>query len=154
MNRKPRVLISQCLLGIDCRYDGCCAQYPGLDALTALCELIPVCPEQLGGLTTPRDPAERKDGRVLTRMGADVTHAFERGAGQACRLAEWFGAEYALLKARSPSCGAGEIYDGSFTGKRTQGDGVTVQRLKAMGVRVYNETQLHSLIEQLEGDKR
>ena len=149
---RPAVLISLCLMGIECRYDGGSnAIDPG--RLGALCQLIPVCPEQLGGLPTPRTPSERLNGRVVTRDGADVTAAFERGADQACRLADIFGARLALLKARSPSCGSGEIYDGSFTGVRVPGDGVTARRLKDMGIRVYDEDHIDDLIHMLEGER-
>lgn len=149
---EPVVLISLCLLGIDCRYDGGSNALAGIDALRELCRLAPVCPEQLGGLTTPRPPSERLGDRVVTLEGDDVTAAFMRGAEQACRLAERLGARYALMKARSPSCGTGTIYDGSFTGHRVPGDGVTAERLRAMGLRLFDETQIDQLIQVLEGD--
>ena len=149
---RPAVLISLCLMGIECRYDGGSSAV-GLGRLGALCRLIPVCPEQLGGLPTPRTPSERLNSRVVTRDGADVTAAFERGADQACRLADIFGARFALLKARSPSCGSEEIYDGSFTGVRVPGDGVTARRLKDMGIRVYDENHIDDLIHMLEGER-
>lgn len=149
----PVVLISMCLLGIDCRYDGGGNAVAGLDRLRGLCQLVPVCPEQLGGLPTPRTPSERLGNRVVTRDGGDVTSAFERGAEQVCRLVSQFGARYALLKARSPSCGTGEIYDGSFTGRKVAGDGVTAERLRAVGLRLFDETQIEQLIQALEGDK-
>ena len=146
MNRPP-MLISACLMGIECRYDGCGQALPELDALMTLCQLIPVCPEQLGGLPTPRTPSERRCGRVVTRDGADVTDAFRRGAAQACRIARLYGVRLALLKARSPSCGHGEIYDGSFTGRRVPGSGVTAEALAAMGVAVYSEADTEALID-------
>ena len=140
MNTRPCMLISACLLGVKCRYDGGGQTVAGLDDLMVRYELIPVCPEQLGGLPTPRTPSERRGGRVVTRDGSDVTDAFSRGAEEACRIARLYGARIALLKARSPSCGYGEIYDGSFTGRRTPGSGVTAQRLAAIGVEIHNET--------------
>ena len=149
MKTRPRVLISACLLGVNCRYDGAGQRASGIDALMEALELIPVCPEQLGGLPTPRTPAERQGNRVVTRDGGDVTEAFTRGAVQACTLARLYGAEYAVLKARSPSCGSGEIYDGSFSGRRIPGDGVAAAALKAMGVHVFNAAQIDTLMAEI-----
>lgn len=152
---KPRVLVSACLLGVNCRYSGDGALMEGARELMARAELIPVCPEMLGGLPTPRPPAERKDGRVINCEGGDVTEAYARGAREALSLARLFGAKCALLKERSPSCGAGEIYDGSFSCARIPGDGVAAALLKAHGVEVYGETRLSELLLRLEEeDKR
>lgn len=147
MASRPRMLISACLLGVECRYDGGGQVLPALDALMSRYELIPICPEQLGGLPTPRAPAERQGDRVGDREGRDVTEAFSRGAAQACHLARLYGARLALLKARSPSCGCGEIYDGSFSGRRIPGSGITAERLSAMGVAVYTEADAEALIQ-------
>ena len=141
------MLISACLLGVECRYDGSGQALPALDGLMARYELIPVCPEQLGGLPTPRAPAERQGDRVVNREGTDVTGAFSRGAEQACQLARLYGARLALLKARSPSCGCGEIYDGSFSGRKIPGSGVAAEKLTAMGVVVYTEADAEALIQ-------
>ena len=149
---RPTILISMCLLGVNCRYDGGGNPVPGVGALAERYALIPVCPEQLGGLPTPRPPSERRGDRVVTREGGDVTAQFGRGAKQALFLAERFGARYALLKARSPSCGAGEIYDGTFTGTRIPGDGVTAARLRAAGIHIFDEHHIDDLIHALEGD--
>lgn len=136
-----RLLISACLLGEACRYDGASKPLPDdrLEALLRDHTLIPVCPEQLGGLPTPRTPSERQDDRVVMRDGTDVTAAYSRGARIVCALAAQTGAEAALLKARSPSCGSGEIYDGTFTGTLTSGDGVTAESVKTLGIPVYTE---------------
>ena len=147
----PTVLVSLCLLGIDCRYDGK-ANPVDLDRLAARCHLVPLCPEQLGGLPTPRVSAERRGTKVVTRDGRDVTAAFERGAELACRLARRFGARYALMKARSPSCGSSSVYDGSFTGALIPGDGVAAEALRAMGVEIYDEGHIDELIERLDGE--
>ena len=144
MNRPP-MLISACLMGLACRYDGGGQALPGLDELMARYQLIPVCPEQLGGLPTPRTPSERRGGRVVSKDGVDVTEAFRLGAAQACRIARLYGAKLALLKARSPSCGYGEIYDGTFTGRRIPGSGVTAEALAAMGITVYSEADVKAL---------
>ena len=146
-----RVVVSQCLLGVKCRYDGRCAEYA--DVRREACERgwIPVCPEILGGLTTPRAPSERRGDRVVSREGEDVTEAFRRGAEEALRIARLYGAEYALLKERSPSCGCGEIYDGTFSGCKTSGDGVTAALFLQNGVRVYGESALQALLARLDG---
>lgn len=126
------LLISACLVGYNCKYNGGNNALP-LEVLAALREryrLIPVCPEAAGGLPTPRVPSERRGGRVVTRDGRDVTAAFRRGAEIAGKLAERTGARLALLKSGSPSCGSGMIYDGSFTGTLMPGDGVTAEYLK------------------------
>ena len=147
MENRPRMLVSACLLGVECRYDGGGQAIDRVDALMARYELIPVCPEQLGGLPTPRTPAERREGRVVNRDGEDVTDAFGRGAIQACRIAALYGAKLALLKARSPSCGRGRIYDGSFTGRLVPGDGVAARTLMDAGLEVYTENEIDVLLD-------
>lgn len=143
------VLVSACLVGVNCRYNGEGAQVPGLDELMGLCHLVPVCPEIFGGLSTPREPSERQGERVTTRTGRDVTAAYERGAGETARLGRLFNCRYALLKERSPSCGRGKIYDGTFSGKLTNGDGVAAGLLEAQGIRVFGESQVEELIKEL-----
>ncbi len=98
-----------------------------------------MCPEQLGGLCTPRPPAERTGSRVLTKDGEDLTAAFSRGAEETLRLAALFGCRLAILKSNSPSCGCGQIYDGSYSGRLVPGDGVTAARLTQNGVAVLTE---------------
>lgn len=137
-----RILISACLLGVKCRYDGGGKPCPAALALAGTHELIPVCPEQLGGLPTPRMPSEIRDGQVIRRDGVSVDEAYRRGAAEAARLAKLFSCELAVLKARSPSCGCGCIYDGSFTGTLIPGDGVTAALLKQQGLQVITEEEL------------
>ena len=146
-----RVVVSQCLLGVKCRYDGRCAEHA--DVRREACERgwIPVCPEILGGLTTPRAPSERREDRVVSCDGADVTEAFQRGAEEALRIARLYGAKYALLKERSPSCGCGEIYDGTFSGRKTTDDGVTAALFLQNGIEVYGESRLEELLARLGG---
>ncbi len=134
------LLISACLMGRNCKYNGGNNALPP-EALAALREryrLIPVCPEAAGGLPTPRVPSERRGGSVVTRDGRDVTAAFRRGAEIAGMLAERFGARLALLKSGSPSCGSGAVYDGSFTGTLTPGDGVTTEYLKNKNLIIFS----------------
>ena len=142
------LLISECLLGVCCRYDGRSVPLPAeaLEKLMARYALIPVCPEQLGGLETPRNPSERRDGRVVMNSGEDVTAQYARGAAQALYLAERFGCTKALLKERSPSCGSGQIYDGSFTGTLTDGWGVAAETLRDAGLAVYGESEYEKLL--------
>ncbi len=151
MEHKPRVLVSACLLGAACRYDGKSQALEGLQALLERCEPIPLCPEQLGGLPTPRTPSERRGGRVISRDGADVSEAFTRGAEEALRLSRLLDVKVALLKARSPSCGSREIYDGSFAGRTIPGRGVTAEALMAAGIAVYDESALEDFLEALKG---
>lgn len=141
------LLISACLMGIRCRYDGGRKTLECLDELMQRHVLIPVCPEVLGGLPTPRVPAERIGERVMTRDGRDVTAHYEQGAQEALRLAKMAGCTHALLKERSPSCGCGVIYDGTFTGGLCKGDGVCGALLKEHGIAVLGESSVQALLE-------
>ena len=143
------ILISACLAGAACRYDGKAQTCPMfLEKLTAG-ETLPLCPEMAGGLPVPRTPSEIVGGdgadvldgraRVVNRDGEDVTEAFLRGAKLAVALCRRYGIREAVLKSGSPSCGCGCIYDGSFTGGKRPGDGVTCAALKRAGVRVRTE---------------
>lgn len=143
---KEPLLISACLLGTACRYDGASKAVAGLERLAARYQLIPVCPEQLGGLPTPRPPAERRLDRVMTRLGGDVTEAYARGAREALHLAKKLGCTKALLKERSPSCGRGTIYDGSFSGRLISGSGMTAQLLEEQGIAVWGESSWEALL--------
>ena len=145
-----KILISACLMGACCRYDGASKAHPLTAALAERHTLVPVCPEQLGGLPTPREPSERRADAVVSRSGTDVTAQFRRGAEQALHLARLYGCKAAVLKERSPSCGSGEVYDGTFSGRLTPGDGVTAALLKANGIAVYGESDLDALLAQPE----
>lgn len=133
------ILISACLLEVDCRYSGIRGSYPELKELKENYHLIPVCPEQLGGLPTPRMPSEIVGEKVLGKDGQDVTAQFEKGAGEALRIAQLFGCRYAILKANSPSCGFGTIYDGTHSGTLTRGNGRAAELLNKNGITVLNE---------------
>lgn len=108
--------------------------------------MIPVCPEMLGGLPTPRSQCEIVNGRVLGRDGTDYTEQFEKGAGLVLALAERFGCGAAILKDRSPSCGCGTIYDGSFSGILVEGNGVAAEMLLRNGIRVINESKAEGFL--------
>lgn len=151
---KQAVLVSACLLGVNCRYNGSAGMLAELAEMMQCAQMIPVCPEILGGLPTPRPPAERVGEKVLSCEGGDVTQAYLRGAQETLKLAKLYGAKYAVLKERSPSCGAGEIYDGTFSHSRIPGDGVAAALLKAHGVQVYGESRVGELMKCLkEGNK-
>lgn len=143
---KP-LLISRCLLGDPCRYDGKSRPLAAetLQALRARYDLFPVCPEVLGGLPTPRTPSERQGDRVVMKTGADVTEEYRRGAEAALQAAQENQVCAAVLKERSPSCGKGKIYDGTFTGTLKEGNGVTAEVLLNAGFTVYGESEIEKL---------
>ncbi|MCI1820977.1 MAG: DUF523 domain-containing protein [Megasphaera sp.] len=138
------VLISACLLGQYCRYDGTIKNYTVVRTLlqSRHIHLIPICPEQSGGLATPREPAECSNGRVITQSGIDVTAAYHKGAAEAVKMARLFHCSYAVLKEKSPTCGSGNIYDGSFSHTIVSGDGIAVQYLKKAGISVIGESEM------------
>ena len=147
---KQRVVVSQCLLGVCCRYDGKCAVNEAVCREATERGWIPVCPEVLGGMTTPRPASERRGDSVVNCEEMDVTEHFRRGAEEALRIAKLYGAQYALLKERSPSCGSGVIYDGTFTGAKKAGDGVTAELFRKEGIEVFGESRLSELLEKIE----
>ncbi len=143
---REKLLISACLLGRNCKYNGGNNYAPLTEALKARYELVPVCPECLGGLPIPHEPSERVGDRVLSKSGADVTAAFQRGAEKTLALALQHGVKKAVLKERSPSCGCGSIYDGTFTGTVVSGSGVAAELLLAHGVEIYGESRMEELL--------
>lgn len=141
---KEKLLISACLLGHNVKYNGGNNQID-IEALEKEYNLISFCPEVEGGLSTPRPPSEivcDKPLKLLNIEGKDVTQEFVLGAKKAVELAKKEGITKALLKAKSPSCGKGEIYNGTFAGVLREGDGVTVRLLEEIGVKVYNESEI------------
>lgn len=140
-SQKP-IIVSACLAGVRCRYDGASKPHPEAVALVEKGRAIPLCPEQLGGLATPRIPAERRGDSVVTQDGRDVTGAFRRGAEEVVRIAKLVGCDKAILKARSPSCGKGKIYDGTFSGTLVDGDGVCAALCMANGIEVVTEDEI------------
>jgi len=139
---RAAVLVSACLLGTCCNHEGAHSRRAAVEALGETHRLVPICPEVCGGLTTPRPAAERRGDRVVTEAGEDVTEFYERGAVEAVELAHAVGARRAILKARSPSCGSSQIYDGTFTRTLVDGEGVTASALRAVGVQVCSEEDL------------
>ncbi|MBQ1348698.1 MAG: DUF523 domain-containing protein [Aeriscardovia sp.] len=135
------ILMSKCLAGFPCRYDGKSKAVPFLKELYERGEAVLVCPEQLGGLPTPRIPAEKRGERVINAAGEDVTEAFEKGAREALAIVKEKGCTLAILKAKSPSCGKGVIHNGLFNGGYVQGDGVFAAMLLEAGVPVLTEEE-------------
>jgi len=131
------ILVSACLAGVNCRYDGQNKEKNEILELIKKGEAIAVCPEQLGGLPTPRPPAELQENeKVLTVDGNDVTLNYNLGANEALKLAELYNCNEAWLKSKSPMCGHGEIYDGNFKGQTKQGEGVLAKLLLAKNIKV------------------
>lgn len=144
------ILVSACLLGVNCRYNGGGELREELVALSKKHHLIPVCPETYGGLATPRDPAEIIGDKVITCNGADVTAQYEKGAVEVAKLASLFDCKYAIMKERSPSCGYGKVYDGSFSKTLIDGNGRASDLLSQNGVQVFGESRIGELVELLE----
>lgn len=139
----PPVLVSACLLGVACNHLAEGRPVPAISGLAATRRLIPVCPEVAGGLPTPRPAAQLGgDGRVRTQSGQDVTGFYERGAAHTVAVAQAAGVERAVLKARSPSCGCHEIYDGTHRRLLVPGEGVTAAALRSSGIEVMSEEDL------------
>lgn len=128
------ILISACLAGIPCKYDGGSNEVKELRQLYEEGQCTAVCPEQLGGLPTPRLCAEIQHGHVINTAGVDVSEEYRRGAEKALEIAEKAGCKEAVLKACSPSCGCGEIYDGTFTHTRIKGNGIFAQACLSHGI--------------------
>lgn len=141
-----KLLVSACLMGVYCRYDGKTKQYELLSQLMQKHTLIPVCPEIMGGLATPRAAVEIQNGRAINKNKEDVTEQFERGAREVLRLAKLYECDLAILKERSPSCGTNQIYDGTFSGKLIDGNGITAKLLQEHGIKVIGESQIESLL--------
>ena len=139
---KKNILVSACLLGQSCRYDGKSKPCERVIALKDTYNLIPICPEVMGGLPTPRTPSEICGELVLMKDGRNVTENYNRGAQKALEIARENACTVAILKEKSPSCGAGRIYEGSFTLKFIEGDGITAALLKKNGICVIGESEI------------
>ncbi len=136
------IFVSSCLLGIPCRYDGKSQPNPAVQRLAAMGQVVTGCPECLGNLSTPRDPAEIVGDKVITNKGEDVTTQFIAGARAVADLCRYAGVKRAILKSKSPSCGVGQIYDGTFSGQLAQGDGVTAHLLKEQSIEVISSDDI------------
>lgn len=148
-----KILVSACLIGTNCKYDGKNNACESVIKLKNRYELIPVCPEVLGGLPTPRIPSEINSGKVLNRIGVDVTKYFAKGAKDALLIAKENNIKYAILKEKSPSCGVNIIYDGTFSKNIVSGMGVFAKMLVRYGIKVYSENEVDKLLKDLEAEK-
>ncbi len=140
------VLISACLLGRNTKYNGGNNYKEEVNQLNSICKLIPICPEVDGGLSIPRIPAEIQKDKVINKNGVDVTREYINGARNALDLAKSHNVKYAILKEKSPSCGVHEIYDGTFSGIKISGQGITTKMLDELGILVFNENEIDKLV--------
>ena len=143
-----KLLISACLLGISSRYDGKSKAVFSADEISRLAEkyeLVPFCPEIYGGLPTPRVPSEIIGDKVMMKDGTDVTENYKKGASEALLLCKLLGIKKALLKEKSPSCGKGAVYDGSFMGTLKAGNGITASALLSAGIEVFGESDIEKI---------
>lgn len=148
-NTKPYILVSACLLGAPSRYDGQAMTNNFALQLVNFFNIIPICPEADSGLSTPRDPSEILDGKVISSQGKDVSEYFARGAKIALEQAKKYNVKLAILKEKSPSCGFKTIYDGTFSGKLIKGQGMTTRLLLANNIKVIPDTSLEEFIKSL-----
>lgn len=137
---KMKLLVSACLLGINCKYNGKNNQNNKILELLKNYDLIPICPETLGGLPTPRIPSEIQNDKVITKDGRDVTKEYQKGAKEALKIAKLYDCKIAILKEKSPSCGCGKIYDGTFSKTLVDGDGMTARLLKENNIKIIGES--------------
>lgn len=144
---KQRIVVSACLLGENCKYNGGNNYYEKIEELKEYFDIIPICPECFGGLPIPRVPSEIIGDRVYSKTGEDLTDAFNDGAEKALYIAMERNCSAGVLKERSPSCGFGKIYDGTFTGSICDGNGVTANLLSQNGIQIFGESQIDKLIE-------
>ena len=140
------ILVSSCLLGLECRYNGTHCFSESVAGLSKIHTLIPVCPEQMGGLPTPRAPLERSRGLVIDKDSHDYTAAVEKGADEVLKIARLLNCTHAITKSRSPSCGCSLIYDGTFSRHMTEGNGLAVDKLLAADIQVTDENHLSSYL--------
>lgn len=140
-----KLIVSKCLLGYPCRYDGKSVPSQAVIDLENKYELVPVCPEELGGLLTPRIPAEIVGDRVIRKDGKDITLEYTSGAVAALEIARENNCTVAILKSKSPSCGKGKIYDGTFSGRLTDGDGICVRLFKENNIDIFTENETDKL---------
>ena len=139
---KKNILVSACLLGEACRYDGKSKPCERVIALSNTYNLIPICPEVMGGLPTPRTPSEICGKQVLMKDGRNVTENYNCGARKALEIARENACTVAILKEKSPSCGSGLIHNGLFDGGLVEGDGITAKLLKSQGIHVIGESEI------------
>lgn len=139
---KEKILVSACLAGINCKYNGKNNENKKIIELIKNKDVILVCPEQLGGLKTPRTPAERQGNKVINKDNIDVTKEYQKGAEEVLELANKLNIKTAILKSKSPSCGKGKIYDGTFSDNLIDGNGITTELLEKHGIKVISSDDI------------
>ncbi len=144
---KTKILVSACLLGENCKYNGSNNKNEDVIALSEKFQLIPVCPECFGGLPTPRVPSEKRGSRVFSKSGEDLTEEFFSGAEKTLYIARESNCSAAVLKERSPSCGFGVIYDGTFSNTLCEGNGITADLLNKNNIAVFGESKIKKLVD-------
>lgn len=142
-----KIGISSCLLGIQCKYNGGSNYNEDIIRLKEKYEIIPICPEVLGGLSIPRVPAEIVNDKVINQEGIDVTNNYNQGALKALQILKENNVNVVILKSKSPSCGKGEVYDGTFSHTLIKGNGVTTQLFLDNNITVYNEHNYKDLLD-------
>lgn len=146
---KPKLLLSACLAGKNTKYSGGNNLISEIPQLEEHFEIYLICPEVMGGLSTPRDPSEQKNGKVFSNQGKDVTVEFSKGADLALAIARENNIHFALLKESSPSCGSHFIYDGTFSGRKIKGEGVTAELLRKNDLKIYSENEVDELLQKV-----
>ena len=136
---KIEYVVSACLAGCKCRYDGKDNLCPKVKQLVEEGRAVTVCPEVMGGMTTPRIPSERKDGKIINSIGEDNTSYFIKGVEKSIEIVKEHNIKKAILKAKSPSCGNKYIYDGTFSKTLIEGKGLLAEKLSEIGVEIYDE---------------
>lgn len=143
---KENLLVSSCLLGNNTKYNGKNNYIPKIEKIKEKYNIIVICPEVMGGLSTPRNPSEILGDKVISNTGTDVTVEFNKGASIAYELVLKHNVKKALLKDGSPSCGKNKIYDGTFSGIKINGSGITVRLLKQLDIEIYSEDEIDKLL--------
>lgn len=141
------IIVSACLLGDKCRYDGKSNYNEKVKFLKEHFDIVPICPEQFGGLPTPRDPSEQKDGKVVSNKGRDVTRFFEKGKDDVLNIVKYLHIRKAVLVENSPSCGLTHVYNGRFNKTLIKGEGITTKALKELGVECYSIDEIENMLE-------
>lgn len=140
------ILVSACLLGENCKYNGGNNYHEKIELLKKKYDIVPICPEVLGGLSTPRSPSEIKNYRVINKEGLDVTKNFMLGRDKVINIVKYAKVKKAILKENSPSCGVNHIYDGKFNHTLINGEGITTSALRKLGVEIYSENDIEELL--------
>lgn len=136
MKNGKKIVVSACLAGVNCKYDGGNNENHKIMKMLSEEKIVLICPEELGGLPTPRIPCENVLNRVITENGVDVTEQFQNGAYAALKVAKDNNIDTAILQKRSPSCGSKQVYDGTFSGKLIKGKGLTAKLFEENGIKV------------------